>query len=604
MSDTKTLEYNLPTDAYLNFDASSLKDFIIQKLNQNSKFTDQNYEGSNLSSLIDIIAYTTHVLMFYLNQTSSESLFTQSSIYENMNRIIKLVGYNPIGKQTSQVPVNCVAGEDLSPGSYYLKKYSYFLIDSTQYTILNDFFFEKTTNSEESITAINDNLILYQGTVGEYPSYIAEGTSFETFPIVVDNLVNSNDDSFIAEGTTSVYVKEKASESWYEYSKVDTIYFANSNERIYESRLNESGHYEIKFGNDTFGRQLEEGDEVRVMYLLSDGNAGVISKNTINGNKIFNYSSSIFNEIYNDVYQQTSILISRDNSTFLSFKNPLNSTPITDAESVEDLKRNVPYLIASQYRLVSEKDYEIFLKKSIPNILNSVKVVNNEKFLEEYIQYFYNICVDPNKVNRVILNQVNFADSCDFNNVNIFCVPNFSLNVDESYPSYLTNSFKNLLKDLTNDKKMLSHEIVPRDPIYTAFDIGYSSKKATKNSYFDTKLIVTVDKNTRTNKQAIKELIKNKIVNFFKAENNELEGIMDLSSLTSDILNIDGVNLIQTKNFSENSFFNGLSFISWNPLFEDSDSEFVNQNTTLPFFKFPYFYRPNNLINKIEIINE
>jgi hypothetical protein len=340
------------------------------------------------------------------------------------------------------------------------------------------------------------------------------------------------------------------------------------------------------------------------MYLLSDGNAGVISKNTINGNKIFNYSSSIFNEIYNDVYQQTSILISRDNSTFLSFKNPLNSTPITDAESVEDLKRNVPYLIASQYRLVSEKDYEIFLKKSIPNILNSVKVVNNEKFLEEYIQYFYNICVDPNKVNRVILNQVNFADSCDFNNVNIFCVPNFSLNVDESYPSYLTNSFKNLLKDLTNDKKMLSHEIVPRDPIYTAFDIGYSSKKATKNSYFDTKLIVTVDKNTRTNKQAIKELIKNKIVNFFKAENNELEGIMDLSSLTSDILNIDGVNLIQTKNFSENSFFNGLSFISWNPLFEDSDSEFVNQNTTLPFFKFPYFYRPNNLINKIEIINE
>jgi hypothetical protein len=604
MSDTKTLEYNLPTDAYLNFDASSLKDFIIQKLNQNSKFTDQNYEGSNLSSLIDIIAYTTHVLMFYLNQTSSESLFTQSSIYENMNRIIKLVGYNPIGKQTSQVPVNCIASDDLSPGSYYLKKYSYFLIDSTQYTILNDFFFEKTTNSEESITAINDNLILYQGTVGEYPSYIAEGTSFETFPIVVDNLVNSNDDSFIAEGTTSVYVKEKASESWYEYSKVDTIYFANSNERIYESRLNESGHYEIKFGNDTFGRQLEEGDEVRVMYLLSDGNAGVISKNTINGNKIFNYSSSIFNEIYNDVYQQTSILISRDNSTFLSFKNPLNSTPITDAESVEDLKRNVPYLIASQYRLVSEKDYEIFLKKSIPNILNSVKVVNNEKFLEEYIQYFYNICVDPNKVNRVILNQVNFADSCDFNNVNIFCVPNFSLNVDESYPSYLTNSFKNLLKDLTNDKKMLSHEIVPRDPIYTAFDIGYSSKKATKNSYFDTKLIVTVDKNTRTNKQAIKELIKNKIVNFFKAENNELEGIMDLSSLTSDILNIDGVNLIQTKNFSENSFFNGLSFISWNPLFEDSDSEFVNQNTTLPFFKFPYFYRPNNLINKIEIINE
>ena len=604
MSDTKTLEYNLPTDAYLNFDASSLKSFIIQKLNENSKFTDQNYEGSNLSSLIDIIAYTTHVLMFYLNQTSSESLFTQSSIYENMNRIIKLVGYNPIGKQTSQVPVNCIASEDLSPGSYYLKKYSYFLLDSVQYTVLNDFFFEKTTTSEEHITAINDNLILYQGSVGEYPTYVAEGTSFETFPVVVDNLVDSNDSSFIADGTISVYVKEKNTEYWYEYLKVDTIYFANPNERIYESRLNENGHYEIKFGNDTFGRQLETGDEVKVMYLLSDGNTGVISKNAIDGNKIFIYSSNTFNEIYKDVYEQTSTLISKEKSTFLSFKNPLNSTAITDAESVEDLKRNVPYLIASQYRLVSEKDYEMYLKKSIPNILNSVKVVNNEKFLEEYIQYFYNICIDPNKVNRVIINQVNFADSCDFNNVNIFCVPNFILNVDESYPTYLPNSFKNLIKDLTNDKKMLSHEVIPRDPIYTAFDIGYSSKTASKNVYFDSKIIVVVDKNTRMNKQAIKEIIKDKIVNFFKSENNELEGTLDLSSLTSDILNIEGVNLIQTKNVSENSFFNGLSFISWNPLFEDSDSEFVNQNATLPFFKFPYFYRPNNLINKIEIVNE
>jgi len=606
MSDTKTLEYNLPNDAYLNFDASSLKDFIIKKLNENSKFTDQNYEGSNLSSLIDIIAYTTHVLMFYLNQTSSESLFTQSSIYENMNRIIKLIGYKPIGKQTSQVSVNCTAGEDLPIGSYYLKKYSYFLLDSVQYTVLNDFFFEKTTNSIEEITAINDNLILYQGSVEEYPTYIADGTSFETFPIVVDNLVNSNDDNFIAENTISVFVKEKKTNYWYEYFKSDTIYFAKSNERIYESRLNENGHYEIQFGNDTFGRQLEEGDEVKVMYLLSDGTSGVISKNTISGNKIFIYSSSVFNEIYNDVYSQlsTSTLISKEKSTFLSFKNPLASTSITDAESVDDIRKNVPYLIASQHRLVTEKDYEMFLKKSIPNVLNSVKVINNDKYLEEYIQYFYNICVDPNKVNRVIINQVNFADSCDFNNINIFCVPNFELSIDESYPTFLSNSFKNLIQDITKDKKMLSHEIIPRDPIYTAFDIGYTGKKISKNVYFDTKIVITIDKNIKINKQSIKELIRNKILNFFKSENNELGGFLNLSVLATDILNIEGVTLLQTKNITENTFFNGLSFVAWNPLFEDSDSELVNQNATLPFFKFPYFYRPNNLINKIEIINE
>jgi hypothetical protein len=602
MSDTKTLEYNLPTDAYINFDAVSLKNFIIQRLNESSKFTDQNYEGSNLSSLIDIIAYTTHVLMFYLNQTSSESLFTQSSIYENMNRIIKLVGYNPTGKQTSQVPINCNADSTLPIGSYYLKKYSYFLVDNIQYTILDDFFFEKVTSANEDITTINDNLILYQGSVGEYPAYTSEGLEFETFPIVVDNLVNLNDDNFIADGTITVYVKEQDTDKWFEYSKVNTIFFSSANEKIYELRLNENGHYEVKFGNGTFGKKLEQGDEVKVMYLLSDGDAGIISKNIINGNKLFNYSSSTFNQIYNDVYNQTSTLISKDKSSLLTFINPLNSTAISDAESVEDLKKNVPFLISSQYRLVSEQDYEIYLKKSIPNILKSVKVANNEKFLEEYIQYFYKICVDPNKVTRVLLNQVNFADSCDFNNVNIFCVPDFIINVDESYPTYLPNSFKNLIRDLTNDKKMLSHEIIPRDPVYMAFDIGYSSKPATKDAYYDSKIVITLDKNTRINKQNIKETVRNKIVNFFKAENNQLGGIMNLSTLTSDILNIEGVNLIQTTNSKDGATFNGLSFISWNPVFEGVDSEFVNQNTTMPFFKFPYFYRPNNLINKIEII--
>jgi len=602
MSDTKTLEYNLPTDAYINFDAVSLKNFIIQRLNESSKFTDQNYEGSNLSSLIDIIAYTTHVLMFYLNQTSSESLFTQSSIYENMNRIIKLVGYNPTGKQTSQVPINCTADSTLPTGSYYLKKYSYFLVDNIQYTILDDFFFEKVTSTNEAITTINDNLILYQGSVGEYPAYTSEGLEFETFPIVVDNLVNLKDDNFIADGTITVYVKEQDTDKWFEYSKVNTIFFSSANEKIYELRLNENGHYEVKFGNGTFGRKLEQGDEVKVMYLLSDGDAGIISKNIINGNKLFNYSSSTFNQIYDDVYSQTSTLISKDKSSLLTFINPLNSTTISDAESIEDLKKNVPFLISSQYRLVSEQDYEIYLKKSIPNILKSVKVANNEKFLEEYIQYFYSICVDPNKVTRVLLNQVNFADSCDFNNVNIFCVPDFIINVDESYPTYLPNSFKNLIRDLTNDKKMLSHEIIPRDPVYMAFDIGYSTKAATKDAYYDSKIVITLDKNTRINKQTIKEAVRNKIVNFFKAENNQLGGIMNLSTLTSDILNIDGVNLIQTTNSDDGATFNGLSFISWNPVFEGVDSEFVNQNTTMPFFKFPYFYRPLNLINKIEII--
>jgi hypothetical protein len=350
MPDNENIEYGLAKDAYVNFDAVSLKNFIISKLNENSKFTDQNYEGSNISSLIDIISYSYHVLLFYLNQAATESQFSQASIYENMNKIVNLIGYKPTGKQTSLASVSCTAGGDLEIGGYFLRKYGYFLVDNIQYTINSDFFFEKTTAVDEVIDSIGDNMILYQGTVGEYPIYTGEGVDFETFPIVVDNIVESNNKKFISHGTISVYVREQNTGNWREYSEIDNMFLADSNSRIYDLRLNENGHYEIKFGNNVFGKRLSRGDEVAVYYILSDGVVGVIKKNTINGNKLFNYNSSQFNEIYTDVSlsNDSSILVSLSNNSLLNFKNPLNSSPISGAESVDQIKENAPFLISSQ----------------------------------------------------------------------------------------------------------------------------------------------------------------------------------------------------------------------------------------------------------------
>lgn len=604
-SDNQNLEYKLPQNAYANFDAVSLKDFIIQRLNENAKFTDQNYEGSNLAAFIDIVAYYTHVLLFYVNQTSSESLFTQASIYENMNRIVSLISYKPTGKQTSLVPISCVADASLAPNNYLLRKYSYFNIDNIQYTIIDDFSFEKTTNDQETISSIEENVILYQGTVQEYPLYTAEGTDYETFPIVVDNLVDLNDPRFISNGTISVYVKELDSGTWKAYDQADSLFLTSTNSRIYDVRLNENGHFELKFGNGTFGRKLKEGDIVAVYYILSDGDRGIISKNAINGNKLFNFNSSQFNEIYQDVNEDTtSSLIDLTNNTLLTFSNPANSTVVSEAETVEQIKQNAPFLISSQLRLVTSKDYETFLNKSIPNILNSVKVVDNESYISQYIDYFYRICIDPNKVNRVILNQVNFADSCDFNNINIFCVPTFEINIDESYPSFLSNSFKNLIKDLTLDKKMVNHEIVPRDPIYMAYDLGYTVNTVSKNISKDTSIVIVRENNNKISKEILKKQVKEQIIAFFDSSTNKLGQKLDISQLTTNILSLNGIKSIRTQNNVENSTFNGISFVSWNPAFENVDEELVNQTTTLPFFKFPYFYRPNTLINKITVIDE
>lgn len=55
------------------------------------------YEGSNLAVLIDLCAYLFQCMTFALNNAASESMFSDTQIYENINRLVKLIGYNPKG---------------------------------------------------------------------------------------------------------------------------------------------------------------------------------------------------------------------------------------------------------------------------------------------------------------------------------------------------------------------------------------------------------------------------------------------------------------------------------------------------------------------------
>ena len=82
---------------YLRFSAYSIKDLITRKLSDNSSFTDQIYEGSNLAILIDIFSYMAQCLLYNINNAAAESMFADTQLYENMNRLVKFLNYNPKG---------------------------------------------------------------------------------------------------------------------------------------------------------------------------------------------------------------------------------------------------------------------------------------------------------------------------------------------------------------------------------------------------------------------------------------------------------------------------------------------------------------------------
>jgi len=63
---------------FLRFSAYSIKDLITRKLSQDTKFTDQIYEGSNITILIDLCSYLYQCLMFQLNNAAAESMFSDT----------------------------------------------------------------------------------------------------------------------------------------------------------------------------------------------------------------------------------------------------------------------------------------------------------------------------------------------------------------------------------------------------------------------------------------------------------------------------------------------------------------------------------------------
>ena len=196
-STNQQTEFLLPKGGYAAFDAMSLRNLIIERLNDQGIFTDQNYIGSNLASIIDIVAYAFNTLVFYLSKTSSESMFSEAQLYENINRIVKLLDYKPIGYQTSTLSfqvtatnIQAQAGLDptlLNIGFYTIPRYSYLTVAGVPFSFNEDISFALNQTGSTELSDLSNKKLLYQGIFRENPTYTATGDENEIVTINVSN---------------------------------------------------------------------------------------------------------------------------------------------------------------------------------------------------------------------------------------------------------------------------------------------------------------------------------------------------------------------------------------------------------------------------------
>jgi len=596
-------EYNLPLNAYATFDATTLKDLIIQRLNESEVFKDQVYEGSNINAFIDIVAYMYHVLLFYLNNTSSESTFTTASLYENINKLVSNLGYKPTGKQTSMAVLSLSGGTTIPEGVHTIKRFSTIFANGIPFTITQDLSFDKTqTGIIEKV--FPDNNFLYQGSITEHPQYTATGEEFEIVTIVNSSSIDDTE-SFIADNTFSVFIYDNINRTWSEWVETSSLFLEDSTAKKYEKRLNENGNYEFKFGNDVNGAKLKEGNIVQLYYVVSDGSSGVIGANVLFGNFFTLYNTPAFNSISNFIYDLDLNFITPALLESVLITNPNASSPVGEAESVEDIRKNAPKIFALQNRLVTKEDYNVFIEKNYNAIVKSVKVLDNTEYTSRFLRYFYSIGLNkPNDDTRVLFNQVAFSNSTSFNNVYVFSVPKNGTIINETLPNYLNYSQKQVIIRSCNDRKDITHNIVCADPIYKAFDIGLRlpGERDTIDFRNLTALVIKKYSNTNLSDYKIKDRVIKVISDYF--DEIELGQIINLGDLSNKIKALEGVKDIVTRRTDNNSEVPKISVVVWNPIYEDDDIIYTSQNYTLEDFQYGFFYEISKLKQKIVIENE
>lgn len=604
MATNNYTEFNLPREAYATFDAVSLRQLFIDRLNNSGAFPDINYEGSNISSLTDVFALSYHLLLFYLNNTASEAIFNQTELYENMNKVVSLIGYKPQGRQTSLLNFSLNANKNLSTNFYTLKRFSQIIFNGNVYSTNKDISFEKTTGLDEVITSVGNSNLLYQGKFREYPIYNSIGEAFEQITINNDPSNNDTIDKFIDHNNIFVFVKDVFTGVWSQWNETSSLFLIDANTLGFEKRLNEFGRYEIKFGNNANGKQLNTGDLVAIYYLESDGNLGTVGPNTSTSSIITLYNTTQFREISNNIYNTDLIYINATTVKTLTINNFFQSTIPTDYETVGQIRQNAPILFTAQNRAVNATDYNGFLTKNYSDIINSSSVLNNQEYISTYIKYFYDIGLEqPNADERVLFNQVQFNDSCDFNNINVFVVPTIGAISNQLVPNPVPLAQKQLIKNFFNEIKCETHNVTLNDPIYVAFSFGLPAQGEDVNIDIKDTTVVKIKRidNSVLSKEQIKTQVSSVISNFFKLANNKLGQLIDVNKLNIDILNIPGVKSITVERTYNGELFKApkLSFIYWNPLYPNTNVQATSQNILLEKFQFPYFYDETNQLSKI-----
>nr|BAR31863.1 gp6 baseplate wedge protein [uncultured Mediterranean phage uvMED] len=322
-------------------DFEDVKASIKSYLRTRSEFTDYDFDGSALSYMVDALAYNTYYTAFNANMSLNEAFLPSSTVRDNVVNIAKLMNYTPrsvISSRASvKIDVQTSQANGVYPSSVTLKKGSIATGGNFVWNILRD-----TTAEVSPTTGIGTfpEVCIYEGQIVSF-QYIVNTFARQTYAI-------PSAEADLATLKVSVKANETATAADI-YNQVDTVTGLTASTRAYFLSEGEDMRFEVRFGDDSVGRALKDGEVVQFEYLVTSGKEA----NEVNS---FGYVGTAIDATGTNV-------VTSDVTLTVLHRSQMG----TGAETIESIKYNAPRYYSSQYRAVTAQDYALITQRIYDN---------------------------------------------------------------------------------------------------------------------------------------------------------------------------------------------------------------------------------------------
>ena len=327
---------------YVNLDFDQIKTSIRDYLRANTNFTDYDFEGSNLSIIIDALAYNTYTTAYNTNMAANECFLDSATLRENVVALARNIGYVPRSRRSARARISFIIDGLESTSTVTLNSgiVCNGAGDNTNYIFSIP---EDITVPVTNGVADFNNIEIFEG------SFVSQEFTVDT------SLFNQRfllENSFIDTSTIKVKVKPSSSAtSSVTYQQIDNIIGITSTSSSYLLQEIEDERYELIFGDNVIAKKLSNNNVITVSYVVSDGKEG-------NGASEFSFVGNITNQDGGSINPALIGLVSTEES----------SRDGDDIESISSIKYYAPRIYTSQYRAVTSSDYESVLGFIYPNV--------------------------------------------------------------------------------------------------------------------------------------------------------------------------------------------------------------------------------------------